>query len=162
MVTSLDRLHERGIRRVQLEVIKGNEPAHRLFLKLGFVEYRELLVIRRSPKPISTNGLPVSATVSALDGHTIAQCLQNRESHLAWTEETASLLNTQALRGIGISLPSGETGWLIYQFSAFELTHVVLNPGASLDMIGALIYQLHKQNPMHDTKIENIPREHRA
>ena len=52
--------------------------------------------------------------------------------------------------------------WLIYQLAAFEVTHVVLSPGASQEMIRGLIYQLHKQHPMHDTKIENIPREHEA
>src|SRR5258708_5102480 len=162
MEISIGKLQEFGVRRVQLEVITGNEPAYRLFMKLGFVENRQLLVIRRPPVAVPANSLPMGSVVSELDAQAVAHCLQHRETHLAWTEATASLLNTQALRGISISLPSGETGWLIYQFAAFELTHVVLNPGASLDMISALIRQLHKQHPMHDTKIENLPRDHPA
>ncbi len=162
METSINRLRENGIRRVQLEVIKGNAPAHQLFLKLGFVECRELLVIRRPPRPVTTALLPEGATVSPLESSAIMKCLETRETHIAWTEETASLTNISALKGFCIDLPSGETGWLIYQFSTFELTHIVLSPGASTTMMDALICQLHKQHPMHDTKIENIPREHSA
>lgn len=159
MEISIDKLRDYGVRQVQLEVITGNDPAHRLFLKMGFVESRTLLVIRRPPKPLTSDALPTGAAVSTLDAHAITHCLQRRETHIAWTEETMSLLNTQALRGIAVSLPSGENGWLIYQFAPFELTHVVVNPGTSLDMISALICQLHKQHPMHDTKIENLPRD---
>jgi ribosomal protein S18 acetylase RimI-like enzyme len=159
MEISLNHLRNNNIQRVQLEVIKGNEPAYRLFLKLGFIESRELLVIRRAPKPVNTDLLPAQSVVTALDLETIARCLEDRDTQSAWTEETASLLNTQALKGIGIKLPSGEVGWLIYQLAAFELTHIVLKPGTSTDMMSALIYQLHKQHPMHDTKIENIPRD---
>src|SRR5262249_16961348 len=133
-----------------------------LFVKLGFIETRELLVIRRPPGPIVGGSLPADAAVSALEPEAIVQCLANRESQVAWTEATASLLNTRALKGIHIMLPTGETGWLIYQLAPFELTHVVLKPGASPNMIHALISQLHKQHPLHDTKIENIPRNHSA
>ncbi len=162
MEISIDKLREQSIHQIQLEVITGNEPAYRMFLKLGFEVNRELLVIRRPPKLIGTNLLPKDAVVAALDSEAIARCLKNREAQIAWTEATASLLNTQALNGIHLTLPSGEIGWLIYQLAAFEVTHVVLSPGASQEMIRGLIYQLHKQHPMHDTKIENIPREHEA
>jgi len=49
MDTLIENARTRACRTVQLEVIKGNAPAHRLFLKLGFRETRELLVIRRPP-----------------------------------------------------------------------------------------------------------------
>jgi ribosomal protein S18 acetylase RimI-like enzyme len=45
----LDQAGIRGIEEVQLEVIKGNMPAHSMFIKFGFQETRELLVIRRPP-----------------------------------------------------------------------------------------------------------------
>ncbi len=38
-----------GLDFVMLEVIKNNTPAHQLFLKYGFREIGELLVMRRSP-----------------------------------------------------------------------------------------------------------------
>jgi ribosomal protein S18 acetylase RimI-like enzyme len=157
---AIETLKAHGMHHIQLEVISGNEPAHQLFLKLGFVPQRELLVIRRPPKPTDTRSMPIDAAVRQLDLATISTCLQNRGGQVAWTEESASLLNTQALNGIGITLPSGESGWIIYQLSTFELTHIVLNPDASPAMMRALINQLHRQHPLHDTKIENIPCDH--
>src|SRR5579859_3944047 len=91
MEISIDKLQEFGVRRVQLEVITGNEPAHRLFMKLGFVETRRLLVIRRPPRPVPANSLPTGAAVSELDVQAVADCLQHRETLIAWTEATASL-----------------------------------------------------------------------
>lgn len=160
MERSMEKLKTRKIRRVQLEVIKGNQPAERLFLKLGFVPQRELLVLRRPPQPIINQ--PLSVSVVSLDLAEISACLQSRELQIAWTEATASLLNIQTLKGFSLSLPSGESGWIIYQMSAFELTHVVLNPDASVEMIRALISALHSQHPMHDTKIENLSSDHPA
>ena len=162
MEISIDRLKMSRMRCIKLEVIRGNEPAQRMFLKLGFVAQRELLVIRRPPGPIVSSPYPAPATVTPLEPEAIAACLQERETHVAWTEATASLLNTQALKGIGVILASGESGWIIYQLSTFELTHVVLHPAASTEMIAVLINQLHTRHPMHDTKIENIPRDHPA
>jgi ribosomal protein S18 acetylase RimI-like enzyme len=162
MEISIEKLNMHGIHSIQLEVINGNAPAHRLFLKLGFVPQRELLVIRRPPQPVDTHLLPTDAAITIL-GHTaISTYLNQRETQVAWTEETASLLNTQALKGISVALPSGESGWIVYQLSTFELTHVALNPNASAAMMRALISLLHQQHPMHDTKIENIPRNYPA
>lgn len=47
---------ERGVRHMQLEVIKGNIPAHGLFLRYGFKETRELLVIP-PPAPVDRTSL---------------------------------------------------------------------------------------------------------
>ncbi len=59
-------------------------------------------------------------------------------------------------------LPSGETGWAIYLVLPFQLAHIVLSPGVSVDMAQALLYEVHKHHPMYDTKVENLPREHPA
>src|SRR5512133_358415 len=49
----LDGTRELGRPLSILEVIKGNIPAHQLFLKVGFHETRELTVLRRPPGPLS-------------------------------------------------------------------------------------------------------------
>lgn len=162
MELSIQNSKERNVRRAQLEVIKGNIPAYKLFLKLGFVEVRELLVIRRPPgSPDKALDLPGS-TMTIIDGGAIPSLLVHRDPDVAWTEETSSLLHAGRLRGLQMQLPSGESGWVVYQFMPFQLTHVVLKPGVSSEMAQTLLYHVHKQHPMHDTKVENLPRAHPA
>jgi GNAT superfamily N-acetyltransferase len=153
-----------GACRVQLEVIQGNEPAHRLFLKLGFHDVRELLVVRRAPGPLDP--APVSTEVHAaemvsLDEQAIAACLMERASAcgspIAWTEESASLRHMTNLIGLALTLNTGETGWIVCQALPFQLTHMIVNPGASPVMIEALFLHLHRRYPLHDAKIENLP-----
>ena len=42
-----------GMTETHLEVIKNNEPAHKLFLKKGFVETGTYLVMRHAPQPLA-------------------------------------------------------------------------------------------------------------
>ena len=49
MESLMEQAARLSIKFVMLEVIKNNTPAHQLFLKLGFYEVGELLVLRRSP-----------------------------------------------------------------------------------------------------------------
>jgi len=151
----LVQAYERGVRRVQLEVIKGNEPAHNLFLKLGFKDVRDLTIIRRPPGA-PTIDVP-QAVVTPIDDAHIPGYLAQREDRPAWLEETASLLNAASLAGLWAALPTGETGWVVYLRTAFQLTHFVLSPNASPRIALALLYHVHAQNPMQDTKIENLP-----
>ncbi|HLY26167.1 MAG TPA: GNAT family N-acetyltransferase [Aggregatilineales bacterium] len=162
MEKSIENSRQRHVNRIQLEVIKGNEPAYRLFEKLGFTEIGELKVIRRPPGMPGLDIAPAVDSLTPLDASGIQECLSLRDERVAWTEETSSLLKSRDLRGMAASLPTGENGWLVYQYSAFELTHVALNPAVSEDMALALLYSLHKQYPMHDTKIENVPVGHTA
>jgi ribosomal protein S18 acetylase RimI-like enzyme len=156
----LETSRELNVRYVQLEVIKGNAPAYQLFNKLGFVDTRELLVIRRPPSPFATDCVPAGTTVKPLPADAIALHLAQRETPIAWTEETSSLLNAGSLRGIQAMLPSGEAGWLVYQYLPLQLTHIVFSPAVSVELARVLIYLLHKQHPLHDTKVENVPDEH--
>jgi ribosomal protein S18 acetylase RimI-like enzyme len=148
-----------GKHSVQLEVIKGNEPAHRLFTKLGFKETRELLVIRRPPGLLDLERLP-HMEVSSMPEEHITDYLAKRESGAAWTEETASLSNAGGLKGLIVALPDGELGWVIFQWSPFQLSHFVLPPDVSQKMTACLIAAVHQQSPLQDTKIENVPTNH--
>lgn len=153
---------KRDCRLIQLEVIKGNEPAYRLFLKLGFVETRELLVIRRAPSKLIPELMPEeNANFEMIDDQAhLLQMLRTRDDQPSWVEETASLQNAGNLRGLWLRLPEGEEGWLIFQKTPFQLTHFVFSTHASASLRRALLAQVHHIYSMMDTKIENIPAEH--
>lgn len=159
MEALLEQANRLAAKQVQLEVIKGNTPAHRLFLNFGFQETRELLIIRRPPgKPTINNPLP-DAVVTVLEPDAILKCLEQREPGASWIDETPSLIHAGSLRGLQISLPSGETGWIVYQNTVFQMAYFVIGTSdpAQNDLARALLYQVHLLNPMQDTKIENLP-----
>jgi len=149
----------RGVKWIQLEVIEGNEPAHRLFLKLGFAPTRELLVIRRPPGMPRADLPYPDARMTVLTPDEVMGCLAHRPPGASWIEETPSLLKAGKLKGLHVELPTGQGGWLVYQASLFQLAHFVLNlPDDSAEEAAyALLYALHQQHPKQDTKVENIP-----
>ncbi|MEQ8675524.1 MAG: GNAT family N-acetyltransferase [Aggregatilineales bacterium] len=155
----LDNATEHQAERAQLEVIVGNDPAHGLFTKLGFEEIRRLLIIRRPPSPIEANADLDDADVTEIAIDDIPAVLATREPDASWVEETPSILNAGKLKGIAITLNSGEKGWAVYQSSPFQLSHFVLSPSSD-EMIETLLYHIHKNHPMQDTKIENVPSDH--
>ena len=147
-------------RRIQLEVIVGNEPAYRLFQKLGFVETRILLIVRRPPGQMPAHPLYDAATVTEIAPADIPAYLEQREPGASWVEETQSLLNARQLCGLHLELPSGERSWIVFQRTPFQLTHFVLGP-ASMEATGALLHHVHRAYPNQDTKIENVPEQDR-
>jgi ribosomal protein S18 acetylase RimI-like enzyme len=151
----------RGAAQMQLEVIVGNEPAHKLFLKLGFQEVRELLVVRRPPGAL-TAALEIDTVVTEIAASDIPDYLQQRTDTPSWLDETRSLLNIGNLHGLHVKLPSGETGWVIFQRTPFQLTHFAFGPAPSNEMMLALLYHVHHANALQDTKIENLPFNHPA
>lgn len=155
----LEESRKINARLVQLEVIKGNEPAYRLFRKLGFEETRELLVIRRPPGAPDPSFIPQMHVAELTDAE-IAACLQRREDGAAWTEETQSLHNKQSLKGLHVELPGGEAGWIVFHYTPFQLGHFVLASDVSDNMLYALIVAVHNAYPLHDTKIENLAADH--
>lgn len=159
MESLLKQAARHSARLVQLEVIKGNAPAHRLFTKLGFRETRELLVIRRPPgKPQMEDPLP-GAVATPLEPEDLPRCLAERGPGASWVDETLSLIQAGSLRGLRVQAPTGESGWIIYQNTAFQMAYLVLHtPPRSRDALAmALLYHLHSLNPLQDTKVENVP-----
>ena len=157
----LEQAYQRGARSVQLEVIKGNEPAYQLFSKLGFQDMRELLVVRRPPsKPREDIALP-AAEVYMHNANEINQCLQSREPGASWIEETPSILRAGSLKGLSVSLESGAAGWIVFQSSMFQLSHFVISApsdNAAREAVAlVLLYHVHQQFATQDTKVENIP-----
>jgi ribosomal protein S18 acetylase RimI-like enzyme len=152
------------LRLIQLEVIKGNDPAYALFKKVGFEDVRELTVIRRAPSRLKTSQLliPDIERVLVEDEAEIMGWLAQRETNPSWVEETGSLRNAGNLKGLRVTLPDGNTGWIVLQRTAFLLTHFVMQPDVSHDMRVGLITGVHQQFPMQDTRIENLPVDHPA
>jgi ribosomal protein S18 acetylase RimI-like enzyme len=148
-----------GAKRIQLEVIEGNEPAYRLFLKLGFRETRELMIIRRPPGvPRLSPPLP-NALITPLAPDEIALRLNQRLYDASWVEESQSILQGGNLKGFEIALEAKPIGWIIFQAKPFQLEHVVyyVPPEMPPQVTAALLYHLHAQYSTQDTKIENVP-----
>jgi ribosomal protein S18 acetylase RimI-like enzyme len=139
-----------------LEVIKHNTPAHALFLKLGFIEVRELLVLRRPPGP--STEIP-AAEVSWLDRAAALALLDSRPASPAWTNETRSLANIENMMGLSINLPDGSAGQLIFERQKFVLSHFVLltGQGDAVALSRVLLAHLYQRYPDLDTHTENIP-----
>ncbi len=159
MESLIGAARERHIRLIQLEVIEGNDRGHKLFSKCGFREVRRLLIIRRPPASPPGGPPVVGATVSRLTTSEIWACLAQRGPGASWINENASLIKVEKLEGLRVKLPSGYSGWVIFQCKTFEISHVVLQTPAPVReiMMATLLYYLHNLHTEQDTKIENIP-----
>ena len=152
----LERAENLGIRFQMLEVIKNNVPAHTLFLKLGFYEVGELLVLRRSP--IIPPPDPVVADAQRLDRAEALDLVRQDRGTQPWTNQSESLSNASEVSGLRLTLVDGSTGWLVYQRQKFLLTHFAFKTqtGNPVDMARAFLSHLHHQYPRLDTYIENL------
>jgi ribosomal protein S18 acetylase RimI-like enzyme len=142
---------------VTLDVIKHNGPAYFLFLKLGFYDVRELLVVRRPPGPPAIS--MGSYSCEALDGSQAVELLHLRRDVPSWLNETASLVNGGNLAALRVELTDGSRGWLVYQMTFFQLNHLIIQTeaGEPHRVAMALLQALHTRHPTLDTKTENLP-----
>ena len=155
MLGLLEQAERLGIQFDMLEVIKNNTPAHKLFLKLGFYEVGELLVLRRSPVPPPD---PVVADAQRLDrGESLILVGRDRGTQ-PWTNQSESLFNAQEISGLYLTLAEGSRGWLVYQRQKFTLTRFIYKTesGDPVKMAYAFLSHLHQQYPRLDTQLENI------
>lgn len=161
MVNLIDNARSRNVTQIQLEVIVGNEPALNMFMKFGFEPTRELLVVRRPPKPHAEGSHPLLHELRELNDSEIYHCLEERESGASWVEETQSLLNAGKLKGLRIRTGNG-SGWAVFHATKFQLQHIVLwGTEDNYDEVAfALLYYIHELFPNRDTKVENIPADH--
>lgn len=145
-----------GIEFTMLEVIKNNTPAHQLFLKLGFYEVGELLILRRSPsiQPIE----PVVADARRLERYEALDLVGYDRGSQPWTNQSESLGHAREISGLHLSLADGSRGWIAYQREKFTLTHFIYKTeeGDPAQLAFAFLSHLHHQYPRLDTHIENI------
>ena len=152
----LQQAENLGIHFQMLEVIKNNVPAHSLFLKLGFYEVGELLVLRRSPviPPLE----PVVADAQRLDRTEALDLVGQDRGTQPWTNQSESLNNVSDVSGLRITLVDGSTGWLVYQRQKFLFTRFAFKTqsGGPVEMARAFLTHLHHQYPRLDTQLENL------
>jgi len=158
MQALIDAAKERHARLIQLEVIEGNDAAHRLFLRCGFKEVRRLMVIQRPSIPLPDN-TSADAKIERLSKDDIWDCLGQRDSGESWVNDNRSLANIEPLEGLRVRLGSGDNGWVIFQRKKLELSHVIwqVKLPAKDHVLSALFYHLHHMYPEYHAKIENVP-----
>lgn len=141
---------------MMLEVIKNNTPAHQLFLKLGFYEIGELLVLRRSPLAPAVD--PIVADAQRLDRTDALVLVRHDRGTQPWTNQSESLFNAFEVSGLRLTLADGSRGWLVYQRQKFLLTRFAFKTevGDPATVAYALLSHLHNQYPRLDTQLENI------
>ncbi|TLN06993.1 GNAT family N-acetyltransferase [bacterium] len=144
------------IRFSMLEVIKNNEPAHSLFLKLGFREIGELLVMRRSPTIPPPD--PVLADAQRLDPVEALDLVARNRGTQPWTNQSETLNNARDVSGLRVTLADGSHGWLVFQRQKFTLTRFAYKTeaGDPVAVAMAFLSHLHYMYPRLDTQLENI------
>jgi len=154
----LENARRIGLRVAILEVIVGNDPAHNLFLKLGFCPRRELLVLRRPAGALRApqDGAVWLESQRALD---LLRTLGPGDSPfpLSWTNEPETLANGGDVLGLRVQTQEGD-GWLVFRRQREMLSHFVFNTtqGSPQAMAAALLGHLYHQYPQLDTFTENI------
>ncbi len=156
MVALLEAAERLGIRFTMLEVIKNNVPAHQLFLKFGFCEAGELLILRRPPGPPPV--YPFGA-VQWLTRPDVLALLETRPGLPPWTNQTESLNNATDIFGLKVTLDDGSHGCLAFQRGRYVLARFVMHTvqGAPATVGRALLAHLHDKYFDLDTQTENIP-----
>ena len=156
MESLMEQAARLSINFVMLEVIKNNTPAHQLFLKLGFYEVGELLVLRRSPLTPPVD--PIVADAQRLDRTDSLVLVGRDRGTQPWTNQSESLFNAFEVSGLRLTLADGSRGWLVYQRQKFLLTRFAFKTevGDLATVAYALLSHLHNQYPRLDTQIENI------
>lgn len=155
----LEKSARLGVDFTMLEVIKNNTPAHQLFLKLGFYEVGELLILRRSPtthtKPLVE---PVVADARRLERYEALDLIGYGRGTQPWTNQSESMAHAENVFGMRVTLPDGSCGWVAYQREKFTLTHFIYKTeeGDPAQVAYAFLSHLHHQYPRLDTHIENI------
>ncbi|MFQ5616505.1 MAG: GNAT family N-acetyltransferase [Anaerolineales bacterium] len=155
MVNMLEHSDQPGIELCILEVIEGNTPAHNLFLKLGFRETRTYLVLRRAPRLME---FWLRGRISWLDKEDSLVRLREASLCQSWINAAESMENADNLQGIRLVLPDGSSGWLVYRYYKFTLSHLILHTesGDPVKIGMNLLAHLHCQHRMLDTYAENI------
>ena len=163
MEALLKSAEERDLNSIWLEVIQNNIPGHRLFLKYGFSETRELVVARRPPTPEIhppdiLSGITISQVRTLQRAETLRR-MARRQERPNWLVQTETMRNIPNLSCFLIELSDGGKGWVSYTASMFQLTHIYVDvlEGDPAIVTAAALLTLHRYNPVQDAIMENMP-----
>jgi ribosomal protein S18 acetylase RimI-like enzyme len=151
---------DRDLSTIWLEVIVGNRPAYRMFLKNGFQYTRELVVGRRAPR-LGPNASPQPHTrhVQHVGKGVALRLLEEREERPNWLNETESMQNVHDLRGLVVEFDDNRAGWVTFRADRLMLTHVYtgVTRGDQQQVSQMLLDLLHSQYRRLDAYVENLP-----
>ncbi len=140
---------------IYLEVIVGNEGARQLYLKLGFMDTRRLLILERQPAPIEDSQITIeSGTPAEL------LCLQTdfHQEPVAWQQSQASLRqHVSEIPAWRIHNANDTLAYAIGHTSDSTLHWLDLGclPGQAA-ALRTLLMQLHQRYPDATGRIVNI------
>lgn len=160
----LEQARQRHMPIMWLEVIKGNTPAHQLFISLGFEETRELIVARRPPAyralgPGEQVFRPQVRNIRTYNRQGALALLEQRQDRPNWLNEVESMRKVGDLSAIAVDTSDGGRGWVSFQPSLLQLTHIVVEvtAGDPAGVTAALLQTLHQYYPTQDAICENLP-----
>jgi GNAT superfamily N-acetyltransferase len=145
---------------VWLEVIKGNTPAHTLFLKCGFEETRELIVARHPPRPDAEIPADICVKhVTPLDHEDAIILLSHRKDRPNWLNEIETFQHMRNLSALVVELENGGRGWVTYHAGLLQITRVMVEvtAGDPTEVAAAVLHVLHQRHKRQDTVVENLP-----
>ncbi len=164
---------------IWLEVIRGNQPAHELFLKYQFRETRELIVARRPPGTTRNMSIIKDARkVRYLQHEEVMELHCERRERMNWLNSVETMQNVGRLAevslnddsghlqhvlphlsGIFVEFADGAQGWISYQATTLQLKRICVEAirGNPARTTAGLLELLHRLHSSQDAVIENIP-----
>lgn len=175
---------KRNANKMWLEVIKGNDPAHSLFLKYQFQPIRELIVARRPPKAMrSVTSVLAARKIHYLQHEEVIDLHCSRTERMNWLNSVASMRNVRQLAtsvhdadyesgpvhevphlsGIWVEFQNGTEGWVSYQATTLQLKRISVEVlrGHPTQVTADLLGIMHRLHGSQDAIVENIPEDER-
>jgi ribosomal protein S18 acetylase RimI-like enzyme len=168
---------------VWLEVIRGNMPAHELFIKHHFRETRDLIVARRSPTAARTiTGVATARKIHYLQHDEAIDLHCRRTEQMNWLNAVQSMRNVRRLAeaslddykrglpqempnlsGIWLEFSDGSQGWVTYLATTFQLKKICVEVirGDLARTTAHLLEFMHRLHASQDAIVENIPTDER-
>ena len=159
MAGLLNQAEENNLLTIWLEVIKGNEPAHRLFTKFGFAEERELIVARRPPNPdLNQAALDRVKRVTSLNHEDAIILLSHRKERPNWLNEIETFNNVRNLSALLVETSDGGRGWVTYHAGLLQLTRIIVEVtvGDVADVTESVLSVMHQRHKRQDAIAENF------
>lgn len=146
-------------KQIWLEVIKNNDPAHKLFRKYGFTETRELIIGRRPPNlNFNDNLLGEIKQVTTLNHEDAIILLSHRQDQPNWLNQIETFQNVHNLSALLVEMKGGGRGWVTYHADVLQLTRIIIEvtAGDCTEVTEAILNVLHQRHKRQDAIIENI------